>query len=587
MSGLSLEPVGKVQRSEREDLRSGYLGRFVDASPAGWDVVERDGGWWVRLPNGQSVELGVGASGPPWTGDLEPDPTSTRLWLNSLRFLPSLIDRAGPQAGVAVLSSFMAFLTNAAQRPESVASGSLDHQIALRLRTACDIVSMEHTALDDGHHWVSLRSLACEMVRLDLNIVERLGLLRPNNHGIMLGIGIIHASDLFRWTSRDAWLNHTVQFLEQSFRSIFGEVGVANENTPIYQSLYVGLLRQLVDYVEWTRSGDADTWAELLEPVELAYRKMLLPDGSCPPLGDGCRGGQSVYQPVAGLLAAPADGLFVWSNADIYLAAIAGQRGVFHKQMDDTSFYLNVAGHDLICDGGLGSYAKGDAIAQSVRSQRGHSGLFFEEFDGVDPTQVISWGTGQRAIVGALTVLPGTSLDRPGVQLMASYAGTRTERRLGWLSERVLEIVDRARSSGDHRRAVRRFLTHPDATTTVVGRHVLVENRTSSLVLCLDPQDSVVRVFRGHAPEAGQTSEPLPKGFLAVRNYDVRPAALVEVPTWVGKSGEVERRTLVTIADGDETGVCAECGPVITRTAKFRVGQDRPAAPRMPPIPGH
>jgi hypothetical protein len=555
--GISLSPHrGRV---------ASYLGRFDDGSPKGWSLERTAQGWRLTFPNRQQVEFAADGSGLPWTGELPVDPTTTRLWLNSLRYLPVLAgEQEGPPALVGILRSFLQQLEAAVAGATSARSGSLDHQIALQLRTACDLASLAVTEEERlAAAAETIVDLSGRIVGLDLELVDQLDLLRPNNHGIMLALGILHATAVFDWDSAAAWRARATAFLRSALGEVFADSGVANENSPIYQKFYLDLLSQTVDFFEWSGPSDwpREWFTDLLSRAEKAFRRMLLPDGSVPPIGDGCRSGQQDYRPLPGVLTATAEGLVTCSDGRTFFAAVCGNRGVFHKQLDDTAVYLNVDGKDLFTDAGLLSYSAGDELARSVRSQRGHSGLFFEEFDNLDPGAVISYSKGTRSLDARITVADPEGRPFPGIVMRVGFRGTVVRRVVEWKSATSFVLEDEVSSTTDAHRAVRRFLTHPDAAVDIALPHLTVHHGSSWACLCLGAEEGSVRVYRGHQPDVVDADHPdgLTKGFVALRPYEVRPTTLVELPMQPSAELTVRRQIFVTFGGAEREVHCERC----------------------------
>lgn len=519
------------------DLRhvSSYWNRFDDGMPDGLAIVPQPEGWLVQFPNGASAEISGAEPASGWNPVLPKDGNTTRLWLRSLRYVPMMLSEGDESCAVGILENFSEHLDEALTDIDSIRSGSVDHQCALQLRTICDVVAyFSGSVLGLDRVFDICDSLFGKIV----GVCEALDLLKPNNHGIMLGISLLHATEVFSSSVHAKFRVAVEEFLYKALSSIVGIDGVVNENTVMYQALYVDLFGDLHDYYEWSRFEEPDGLLALGGQVVDSYRRMLLPDGSLPPLGDGCRSFQSKVRPITGGLSSPDNGLHIWSDSNAYFSFVCGNRGVFHKQMDDTSLFLSLDGKALINDAGLGSYDATDPRAQAIRSQLGHSGLFFVEFDGIDPAKVINWGQKTRLVRAGLEVAGG----HPGsVKGTVDFRGARTVRRLIWSGDREFCIRDSIEPSVYGANAVSRFVLDPDAQVSVKGSEFRIQlGGVWALIRVLDSESAArAVVYDGHLADGSKGVGAV--GFVARRPYDIVPTKVIEVPVNEdGMPGSVE-----------------------------------------------
>lgn len=410
---------------DKEHLKS-YAGRFPDGAPTSWKVSYAANSWSVTFPNGVCKGMPVPSSPAKWDEAADVDAASTILWWRSLRYLPSL-GRGGVIAWIDIESILNAFNEWMARRGEdriSLVSGSLDHQIALRLRAMCTLRSLLADSSLSVQTASRLEKAIALRVREDLEIVEEFDLFAPNNHGIMLAIGVLHATAVFPDVVAADVAGVWVRKLDSALSEIVDEQGLVPENTVSYQIFYVTLLEQILDFGRWADVAGlyGGHIHELYLRARSAVERLLLPNGAVPPLGDSAGGMQNTYSAREGVLWSPSNGIYVSSDGVDYLLVKAGYRGVIHKQMDDGSFIGWWNGIFLVNDGGLVSYDRGDPEALALRGQRGHSGVFLRRFDGMDASAVVSYSKNLSRIGGQLCS-HSFGLGGPRVVARVSYDG--------------------------------------------------------------------------------------------------------------------------------------------------------------------
>ncbi|MFV0407663.1 MAG: heparinase II/III family protein [Propioniciclava sp.] len=513
MSDPAAEPA-------RSDSRRDYWERFSDETPKGWSTDLVDGTLRITLPTALELRWDAAAPHMSWSGPLGTDGGTSRLWHNSLIYLKQLITLPnGPETGVRVLRSLTDFLESPDGDLAVIRNGSLDHQIALQLRTLCEVrawtlhqtdpLSAPIRALDDA---------AIRLVPRLYDYIDRGSLIGRSNHGVMLALAVLHSLVMFPECPSPHTPTAMLHSLERLIGAIVGDVGVVDENTPLYQGLYLSLLNQIIAFMSWAKlsSTSADQFLRYREAVEIAYRRMLMPDGSVPPLGDSTRSGNSKLSPLSGILFAQQEGLCIASGPQFYFALICGARGIIHKQLDDTALFLAVADRVLVADAGLASYDRRDARAQGIRSQWGHSGIFFERFDDLDADKVISYSGGSRSISTKLTmseVIP----QRPDLMAQASLRGLVVTRRIRWNDSASFSLSDTATGPVDEP-AASRFVLHPEATVVHTEQHVLVRNGPAWLVLCGPSVRSLAQVRGDGHGRAGN---------FAVRPFQIVPTTVL------------------------------------------------------------
>jgi len=520
-----------------KDKRAEYWRIFEDGSPQRWKSGLEQDTWVFEFPNGAVQKINRDHPNFNWAGKFEVDSDSTRLWVNSLRYLVDVLEASDTRFVVAALESFHAYQREFRDRPKELFSGSIDHQCALQLRTCCEISAWQAknpSALSDGEHR-KLDSLLGGIVTNIRSLVDELNLLQANNHGIMLGIAALHSTYFFSGESVNKHREtNYVEFLYDSLSDILGNDGLADENTGIYQAFYVRLLGEITDFLHWVEDA-ADTQLDALaELASTALRHLLLPNNSVPPIGDGAASSQSKFRAKNGLWQSRENGIFVHSTDETYLSFVCGFRGVFHKQMDDTSIILWHKGKYLIQDAGLASYDKNDPVAVSLRTQVGHSGVFFKEFDDISAEKVISYGAQTRLVRSVMEPFSRTADGKMKVKGTVDFRNTRTERTLTFSGENSVIIRDEVNARDGKFRAVSRFLLDPSAEVSFAPNgSILIRNGKVWLKLSQQTGISNAKIYRGDKSIASA-----PRGFLAPKNYSMVPTYLIEIPLTLDEKGK-------------------------------------------------
>ncbi|MGP9736655.1 hypothetical protein ACT3SQ_19140 [Brachybacterium sp. AOP42-C2-15] len=248
------------------------------------------------------------------------------------------------------------------------------------------------------------------------------------------------------------------QIAIEQMETIFDHDGLSNENTASYQGLYVRLLKDLCELagVSSRHAHAAQSFRQRYELASMAYQRLLLPDGHVPPLGDGGMGMEPRLTPAHGKFLSPPNGLYIHNTSDSYISVVCGARSSVHKQMDDTSIMMWTAGRLLVLDAGVQNYDAANIQAARIRTQPGHSGLFFPKFDD-QPLKFFNSGgdNGGRRVDASMTI----NQDGPEDHILCEYTLNqhRALREIHTASPNAATITDQAWSP-DGAPAVARFL---------------------------------------------------------------------------------------------------------------------------------
>lgn len=538
-------------------LLAEYDGVFSDGSPDKWQYTPTDHGLIdFKFPNGREVQFDGSEPSFDWSSHFDVDSASSRLWYNSLRYLLEMPTSLSSLAFAKSALESLVLSRGDATHPKDLFSGSLDHQIALQIRTCLTLLSRYLQEAEPAQPTESFKSACIGVIRQGLDLTKSLDLLKPNNHGVMLGIAILHASVLLpEETEISDWKAPVDKFLRDSIAEIFDDDGLANENTPSYQVFYLGLLSELQRFVDWSLAGFEHPrfFGEVCERATETFRRTLHPDGSVPAIGDSSGGRQSTYAPILGKFFSPSNGLFIESDATSHFSVICGFRSVIHKQLDDTSIRLWRNGEQLIADGGLLSYDSADPVASSIRGQLGHSGVFFKRFDTLEPSKAVSFRdnrsrveshmsmstVGSRdVLVGCRTVIDGRFWVRRSIRIVS-------------LEEFFVQDVA-ADIPGEN--PVSRFLFGATASLAIAGTKLIAQYQKSWLTIDLIGSTRFDLSFGNRLTmptEDGKNSSTRPPvGHIAPKAYQKQEVYYVEVPLPVGSNGRGPVTYRIRVGDG-------------------------------------
>lgn len=362
-----------------------YLAEFPQELPAlrdFWSVDALDNGArMVLLPNRVAVRL---SGDPADLGLEEPEEFQTSMLLkHSLASLPVMAESGDIDGVERILAGYASFILSARWAELSGRMTSLDHCVAVRIRVMCQlraIYALLGRPLPDA---------ACAILSNDLAWASNADNYAPNNHGIMLGISTMHAAEIFPSTTPTSASVVGAAQLDRIIDAAFDDKWVCVENTPEYQGFYLTLCTNLLKFLEATAADDGvrlDRLRQIVTGATSSLSRFLLPNGNYPALGDSGTPSAPAIPPEDGVIYSPATGVYVEKQGGIYFSFKCGYRSYVHKHMDDTSITLTLDSEDLIVDAGLHNYDWHDPITRAVKSQRGHSGFFFPEFDHLYPS---------------------------------------------------------------------------------------------------------------------------------------------------------------------------------------------------------
>lgn len=479
-----------------------YVQRFSDVAsrpaPGRWSMASGpEGSISVLLPNRMEVRLPSTCS--EWLRDDYEQQQSALLWLHSLGFLPTMFEQNdGKERVEEVLRSYVEFLDSAESRGFLLRMTSLDHAVAVRIRALCAVLA-RYTARDlpvpDELLWLLARDASWGAVAHNIKI---------NNHGMMLATSVLHYEALFRTEHTASRTEVVGNALRQIIEASFDSVGVCRENTPSYQAFYLRFFGDLKAFLRWISpdSPIIDLLDDIVTRGEATLSIMVWPEGILPPIGDSGAEKSSVAS-VDGTVFSAESGFFVQKRDNTYVSLRCGHSSIVHKHADDTSLTLRVAGVELLLDGGMYNYDWKNPATVAVKSQRGHSGVFFERFDDLYPATLFRPGhTRVRSHMTMLETAPGAISIHCGYEIDASHFA----QRLATFRQGRIALSDRFWSTTGET-PVQRFLVPVDAETTTDESGILLTKEGAWMRIRFD-QNRPTRRYSGE-------SVPLMRGWVS------------------------------------------------------------------------
>lgn len=507
-----------------ESRFSAFKKKFIDKELSNqWAVKHVSNGFEIKLPNTQVVLLNP--EKPEWFREHLIDPFSTKLWFQSLQYLPYL---GSNQEEVAQMVRLFA---NYVEELETVYSSdgfspynSEDHAHSLQLKAACAIYCLHREVL------VQIEQLE----KMLLDSIEKLAkisldpvFVKPNNHGLMLARSYLETGYLFQdlIPNADSLQEAGFDAIDFVLGMVFDSAAIANENTPGYQGLYIQIIDAIVHFGEeiGVSASRISKWEELSLVAKEKLALMTRDDGTYPALGDE-PGRKSIVAPTHGELFSPENGCYFLKLDEMDLSIVCGHRGIVHKHADDTSIRLRFAGVDIFMDAGLLSYDPNDEISISISSQRGHSGCFYPRFDGMRGHDLFYSNKHSvdasihKGIVDGCVVLKCVSILDGDFEVRRNYT----------ILDHGLRIVDYIQNRlGEP--AVRRFLLNEKARVSIEGNTVKIDLEGVRALLSFE-DGAELKLCRG-------VIKPEPKGWRAIGHYKETACWLLEVALVPGEQG--------------------------------------------------
>lgn len=437
---------------------------------------------------------------------------SELLWAASLNYMVDLHKHDSTYAVSALRAFYDAFWRSFHEIAETLGS-SWDHCSSMRLKTLTALTGSGDTQMEQ---------LAYQYLRKETDAEDYWRLIERNNHGLMLLDALIGVSLVSADSSVS--LKRAATELERILGFVFGDDGFCNENSPAYHHLYVRLVEDFIAKYR-DRTGCeciVETAEKYLVVIKPSMSKIVKPNGDIPPLGDSNPSG-SKYESVSGTFFSERVGLWVYKLSSLYLTFTCGFENLTHKHADDTSITLSYRGEDLITDAGTASYNYGDPRILGLRTQKGHSGVYFKRFDNYHPAKLYGKGIEAKSVMLAANA----SSVRGGYMISGNHIA---HRHLTVVSPTRIRIEDHC-SSISHASSVIRFIVPNHVAVGVESSGFRLYGKSVSANVTFSEK---VRV----RVAVGETEEPH-RGWISIKPNETIPAQCVEVSRSVCGRGKL------------------------------------------------
>ncbi|RQS67964.1 heparinase [Burkholderia sp. Bp8963] len=319
-----------------------------------------------------------------------------RMWYFSLAYVGRLLatwtsrnDESARRMAIDLISDFMEFNASPENRQMVGSIPSADHSASERLK----VLLTCHQLLEESE--------APELAKLRAPLLREIHLwaewladdrnLGVGNHKLMGATSLIYLSALLSDNAGRGYIRIAADRVLALADDSFDRDGLCNENTIGYHNFNLSLYRKLrtvlssLDMADELR-GKIDT---LIDRAGGALELCVLPGGTIPPIGDSPR--YELGLPSRnGAFCFFESGFAVVKRDDFYFSLVCGGRTEWHKQMDDSSIYLQYKGVDVVIDAGSYSYDQSNPYTRCITSTTGHSGIVPASLDGLPRHEVQS-----------------------------------------------------------------------------------------------------------------------------------------------------------------------------------------------------
>jgi hypothetical protein len=275
------------------------------------------------------------------------------------------------------------------------------------------------------------------------------------NHGIIMDKNLIATlSDFEVFSKRNEFLSLAFKRVFEVYRKTFTSEGIHKEHSPCYHSWVANDLDALINRAD-TMNIEVPFELRAIRDKALEYTYNLQVDGFIPPLGDcSCNKKNQFIKNLPSSNDFKVYPLSGWAfiHDSLHKSTVIIQSDYFslaHYQQDETSFILNVDGHDLIIDPGLYSYTPTSKFYEYMRLARAHNVLMVDNKE-FDPE---TKNTGLSGIVRFYTNHEKGSSPKGIIELTHPHynkIGVEVYRQFAFTSDNEMVINDLAISLGDH-----------------------------------------------------------------------------------------------------------------------------------------
>lgn len=529
---LGNQPRSIVSLSDRiPAIPSGesYLSFFDYAGGRSWTVTHSSEGCYsIKMPSKQEfhVETSSLHSLDFWKATFPSQNSTNKLWLRTCWYAVEIARRGDLTFALEILSSYHAYLKSNNLDPNKLAFNSFDHCLALNLRTCAWMLIVPELSADQ-------REKIVDLVGDLMTLTSKFDRFLAHNHGIMLALGMMHASvasGIHPPSSHS--LSRLTDFLISVFDYAISDNGLVRENTSIYQFLWVKWAWEVANTFEYMMGERqiALNFAERADKIEVAAELFGIDSRSTLPIGDGGRRSAPVFGPRKGILDGSSDGHFILNSGDGHVFSYsAGSPTAVHRHVDEHALRLYHEGRELISDAGFNSYDVSDPVSRCVTSQRGHSGLYFPQFDYLPGSKFYPTGAPEARSHGTLRIFEAS---QKGARLISHRIVDEvftTQRRVNYNAESLsIDIHDSAMAPHNEVKTapVSRFLL-PSFLAQSPKNALRFEGEGSFVEFFLSP-GAKLEIFQG-SPEWQSESDEL-RGIICPRPGQPESAWVLEVP---------------------------------------------------------
>ena len=317
-----------------------------------------------------------------------------RMWYYSLAYIGRLLatwaqrkDADASKLAIDLISDFMDFTAIAENRLAIGRIPSADHSASERLK----VLLTCHQMLDEVGASTALRVRLLREIHRWAEWLADDRNLGVGNHKLMGATSLIYVCALLADGEGSGYLKVAEDRILSLAAQSFDKDGLCNENTIGYHNFNLSLYRKLRTVLANLQIADdlRDKIDALIGRASHALELCVLPDGKIPPIGDSPRYDLGLPSRDAAFCFFES-GFAVVKRDGLYFSLVCGGRTEWHKQMDDSSIYLQYKGVDVIVDAGSYSYDQSDPYSRCITSTTGHSAIVPALLDGLPRHEVQS-----------------------------------------------------------------------------------------------------------------------------------------------------------------------------------------------------
>ncbi|MGP4984464.1 hypothetical protein ACTXIT_11500 [Corynebacterium casei] len=362
-------------------LSSTYLKLFDYPAGRNWSIDPLpSGGYSVVFPTQLRItvtreELQTGGF---WDKSFDSQGPSNRFWLRSCWYAAEIARKGDSHFAMEVLTSYLNWINSNDVDPKRISIPTFDHCLALNLRTCAWLLIVGDLTATQTKQLQTLTSVL-------LSLASGYDRFLWNNHGIMLAMAMIHASAAADTLPPELHnLSRLSQFLLTVFNSKVSDKGLVRDNSASYQFMWAKWAWEIAHTFEYVLNEEqlSTRFVEIAKTISDTAALFGIDGQNTLPLGDGNRRSGPAYGPRKGIINAPQDGLLVINDGNGHVFSYtAGSPTASHRHVDDHALRIFFNGKELVADAGFNSFNMKDPVSRCVTSQRGHSGLYFPQFD--------------------------------------------------------------------------------------------------------------------------------------------------------------------------------------------------------------